>query len=642
MNRKRRLPGYLLGSVSVVILVMGLAAVAVNQNIAWRWEQHRRYVDTQTEAQLAFSAKAILTEAVRWEADPTATPDPLIHHKSWHNLNGELCTSGYVGDCWRLQKDEDGVTVTELAGRLDLKPKALTMTAELGVGCVFPTDTAEAEQCDLRGNTEVRLMRAVIAPFQLHLADLRFPTAARAFATRTLSNTDASVFTADTTLAHLSLAEPADPTNSGTVYYCDPFPAGLPPGFRVEGSVEAHHLWKWENVCDRNPTGPVTLAPGDTPPVGNTDSQVVVIGSVQLGALADQVTRNERQLEQAACNAPPPCYIDLGLGLSNPNRAVYHPSGSIQISGVTDESFVLVARDDIVVDVSAGDFGIDAALTLDPEPSIEPDPSTTIDEDHGHPHEPETPETVDGDAASGTTIPPVVPNVTILPTVPPPVIETAAPLPTEPPTTEAPTTAPPTTVKITETTVPVTVPSTNERVTVPIREGVTIHDDGRATVADPNLDGDNNPATGDDNCYTQNNGYRVCNVYHYGNDPQLPARANQFERIANPGDFILSGPNSDGHAASLPIDLQIGSWRTVPQSPGYDFEGWQIVVEIRPLTTLGSNVYDIRLCDVSPWWGNNGHYVGTANGMTWGVYAVQDDDGRYRLAMKGARFGEPC
>ena len=218
--------------------------------------------------------------------------------------------------------------------------------------------------------------------------------------------------------------------------------------------------------------------------------------------------------------------------------------------------------------------------------------------------------------------------------------EDAAPVTTTP--SGPATTAPTTTVKITETTVPVTVPSTNERVTVPIREGVTIHDDGRATVADPNLDGDNNPATGDDNCYTQNNGYRVCNVYHYGNDPQLPARANQFERIANPGDFILSGPNSDGHAASLPIDLQIGSWRTVPQSPGYDFEGWQIVVEIRPLTTLGSNVYDIRLCDVSPWWGNNGHYVGTANGMTWGVYAVQDDDGRYRLAMKGARFGEPC
>ena len=353
MNRKRRLPGYLLGSVSVVILVMGLAAVAVNRNIAWRWEQHRRYVDTQTEAQLAFSAKAMLTEAVRWEADPTATPDPLIHHKSWHNLNGELCNSGYVGDCWRLQT----ATVTTLKGRLDLKPKALTMTAELGVGCVFPIDTAEAEQCDLRGNTEVRLTRAVIAPFQLQLADLRFPTAARAFATRTLSNTDASVFTADTTLTHLSLAEPTDPTNSGTVYYC--------AGFSVAGVVESHHLWKWEDVCDRNPTGPVTLAPGDTPPVGNTDSRVVDIGRPQLGALADQVTRNERQLEQAACNAPPPGCIDLGL--PNPDRAVYHPSGSIQISGVTDESFVLVAHDDIVVDVSAGDFGIDAALTLDPD-----------------------------------------------------------------------------------------------------------------------------------------------------------------------------------------------------------------------------------------------------------------------------------
>lgn len=208
-----------------------------------------------------------------------------------------------------------------------------------------------------------------------------------------------------------------------------------------------------------------------------------------------------------------------------------------------------------------------------------------------------------------------------------------------PPRTEA----PPTTVKITETTVPVTVPSTNERVTVPIREGVTIHDDGRATVADPNLDGDNNPATGDDRCH-QGAGGVGCVTYYYADDPVLPARANEFVLIPNPGNPFLVNPGTDGFESYQPVDLQVGSWRQTQGPPGYDFDSFQIVVRFDPLPSLGADIYQVRLCVVTPYFGNSGYYVGTANGVVVGVYAIQDPDGRYRLAQgDGWGFGrEPC
>ena len=124
----------------------------------------------------------------------------------------------------------------------------------------------------------------------------------------------------------------------------------------------------------------------------------------------------------------------------------------------------------------------------------------------------------------------------------------------------------------------------------------------------------------------------------------LPARANEFVLIPNPGNPFLVNPGTDGFESYQPVDLQVGSWRQMPRIPGYDFDVVQIVVRFDPLPSLGADIYQVRLCDVTPYFGNSGYYVGTANGVVVGVYAIQDPDGRYRLAQgDGWGFGrEPC
>ena len=175
--------------------------------------------------------------------------------------------------------------------------------------------------------------------------------------------------------------------------------------------------------------------------------------------------------------------------------------------------------------------------------------------------------------------------------------------------------------------------------------GVSISSEGKVIVADPNLDGDNNPATGETQCFVQDNGHRGCHVYRYADDPQLPPRVGEpFVITPNPSDRILVSPGTDGAVASHPVELQIGSWRPSESYPGYeDIESYQIVVGFVPLPSLGSDVYDVLICSVNIYFGLVGSYVGTANGMTAHWYAVQDDDGNWRMATGwGTRQGDPC
>ena len=113
-------------------------------------------MDTQTEAQLAAAAHALLTEAARWKAAPSTT---LTTHGRWQDIHGRDCTGGGINNCWRLT-DVDEFPID--GRRDDLNITILTMTAELGVGCVFvdptPADpTPDAQQCNLFGQTEVQL-----------------------------------------------------------------------------------------------------------------------------------------------------------------------------------------------------------------------------------------------------------------------------------------------------------------------------------------------------------------------------------------------------------------------------------------------------------------------------------------------------
>ena len=285
MRTRRSSRAYLLASISVMLVVIGFASVAVSQNISWRWEQHRRYVDTQTEAQLAASAHALLTEAVRWKAAPSTT---LTTHGRWQDIYGRDCIGGGINNCWRLT-DVDEFPID--GRRDDLEITILTMTAELGVGCVFvdptPADpTPDAQQCNLVGHTEVQLTQNVATPFQLHLATPGLgPEVPLALAGQSVGQV---TFGEDTSLSHLSLAAPATATEMGTVFYCG--------GFTVTGKVEADAGWRWVDICDPSPpTPPDTGLAGTTFCMAATaDCEEVSLGRFDLQAL----NKAEQQLQK--------------------------------------------------------------------------------------------------------------------------------------------------------------------------------------------------------------------------------------------------------------------------------------------------------------------------------------------------------
>ena len=347
MRTRRSSRAYLLASISVMLVVIGFASVAVSQNISWRWEQHRRYVDTQTEAQLAAAARAVLTEAVRWNADPKMS---LTIPRRWQDIYGRDCTGGGINNCWRLTEAD----LVDIDGRRDdLNIKILTMTAELGVGCVFVDPMADSQQCNLVGQTEVQLTQTVATPFQLHLAapglgpEIPLRRAGQA--------TEEVTFAGDTTLSHLSLAAPSGGT--GTAFYC-----GGASGFTVTGKVEADAGWRWVDICDPSPpTPPHTGLAGTTFCMAATaDCEEVSLGRFDETAL-DRDKAMQLPSADVLC-ATPPCDIDLTALRPSDPRAVFHDHpGDLLVNGVTGESFVVVARDDIVVDIGSGDFGIDTA-----------------------------------------------------------------------------------------------------------------------------------------------------------------------------------------------------------------------------------------------------------------------------------------
>lgn len=210
--------------------------------------------------------------------------------------------------------------------------------------------------------------------------------------------------------------------------------------------------------------------------------------------------------------------------------------------------------------------------------------------------------------------------------------------------------APPTTATPSATTV--TVGGKQFRLSVPLKPGVTILPDGRAMVADPNLDGDNNPATGEDVC-TQDSGGIGCVSYYYADlgPEDLPPRANEFVLVDDPDTRIrrlARYPETTGIPTKQPVELQIGSWRPFPSDPLIEgLDSYQIVVGFKSLGSVATDAdaYLVLICSVTPWDGNSGGYVGVANGLVSPVAAVKEPDGRYRLASgfgEWLSLGGPC
>ena len=134
--------------------------------------------------------------------------------------------------------------------------------------------------------------------------------------------------------------------------------------------------------------------------------------------------------------------------------------------------------------------------------------------------------------------------------------------------------------------------------------------------------------------------------------PELPERVGEpYVLVPNPDDIILANSNgAGGYIASHPVELQIGSWKVIPETPGFaDSGGYRIVVEFKHLPLLsasvGEDVYSIRSCSVRPFlYSSQG-----INGRVFHRYAVKDADGRWRVEAghvsgRGAGRGghDPC
>lgn len=123
--------------------------------------------------------------------------------------------------------------------------------------------------------------------------------------------------------------------------------------------------------------------------------------------------------------------------------------------------------------------------------------------------------------------------------------------------------------------------------------------------------------------------------------PRLPERVGEaYELIPNRDDVIVANQaGSGGYIPSFPVALQIGSWTPLPESDREDENGYSIVVGFRLLPSLsasiGVDVHAVELCFVSPFDKRNARSAGVhANGMLFERYAVQDEDGRWRVEVR--------
>ena len=122
--------------------------------------------------------------------------------------------------------------------------------------------------------------------------------------------------------------------------------------------------------------------------------------------------------------------------------------------------------------------------------------------------------------------------------------------------------------------------------------------------------------------------------------PVLPVRVGEpYMLVPNYDDRILDRSGTAGYYPSHPAELQIGSWRPLPEHPHYDDSGYRIIVEFRYAEILSAsnnqNVHFVIYCFVSPGYQAQAlKYRGVhANGYLHQRYAVLDDDGRWRVEV---------
>ena len=126
--------------------------------------------------------------------------------------------------------------------------------------------------------------------------------------------------------------------------------------------------------------------------------------------------------------------------------------------------------------------------------------------------------------------------------------------------------------------------------------------------------------------------------------PVLPARVGEpYMLVPNYDDRIIDRSGTSGYYPSHPAELQIGSWRPLPEHPHYDDPGYRIIVEFRHAEILSAsnnqNVHFVIYCFVAPDLQAQAlKYRGVhANGYLYQRYAVLDDDGRWRVETGNPR-----
>ena len=126
--------------------------------------------------------------------------------------------------------------------------------------------------------------------------------------------------------------------------------------------------------------------------------------------------------------------------------------------------------------------------------------------------------------------------------------------------------------------------------------------------------------------------------------PFLPARVGEpYMLVPNYDDRIIDRSGTSGYYPSHPAELQIGSWRPLPEHPHYDDPGYRIIVEFRHAEILSAsnnqNVHFVIYCFVAPDLQAQAlKYRGVhANGYLYQRYAVLDDDGRWRVETGNPR-----